>query len=78
MEEESTISGDEAGGQFLRVLPDLKVCHTKPIATIASLADCLVDNPITCPHAVFSGKSHFCTHPQWKDFVGEVRRERRE
>ena len=54
--------------------PGPKACRTKPIGSIADFADCLVSRSkdcryADCPHILGYGYGHFCTHPNWKEFV---------
>ena len=54
-----------------RVLPDERICHTKPIGAIRLFGTCLVNNPIECTQAFNFGSGYVCRHPNWKDFVKE-------
>jgi len=52
------------------VLPDFRICHTKPLGKINIFANCLVDNPVNCPYAMTNfGDGYICKHMEWKSFV---------
>ena len=57
------------GGKRKRKLPDPGICRTRPIEDSFAYADCLVDNPIDCPHVIYFCGGYLCKHPNWKDFV---------
>jgi len=59
---------DTGENSSTRMLPDPKVCHTKPIGDILSFGNCLVDSPYTCPYVIYFGEGQFCSHPNWKGF----------
>lgn len=51
-----------------RVLPHPAICRVKA-AGFGDYADCLVERPHRCPHALGFGHGFFCRHPQWHELV---------
>jgi hypothetical protein len=53
-----------------RALPDPARCRAKANAAgFAGYADCLVESPIRCRHALSFGFGFFCRHPQRHEIV---------
>ncbi len=54
-----------------RTLPDPAICRAKNsgFAAYADYADCLVESPCECPHALRFGMRYFCHHPERGDIV---------
>lgn len=54
-----------------RVLPDEGICRAKNsgFAAYPDYADCLVDAPCECGHALHFGTRYFCRHPNRMDIV---------
>lgn len=54
-----------------RTLPDPSICRAKNsgFAAYADYADCLVESPCECPHALRFGMRYFCHHPERGDIV---------
>jgi len=73
MEEEIQMPDRQAGGGFSRVLPDPKVCRTKPIRSFSALAACLVKRPCECLYATSFGKGYYCVHPRWRVFGSDAK-----
>ena len=51
-----------------RVLPNPAICRAKA-AGFADYADCLVDQPFRCPHALGLGGGYLCQHPQRNEII---------
>jgi len=51
-----------------RVLPDPAICRAKA-AGFAGYANCLVERPFQCRHALGFGHGFFCRHPQRNEMV---------
>jgi len=50
------------------VLPDPAICRARA-AGFAGYADCLVESPIQCRHALSFGFGFFCRHPERDEIV---------
>jgi hypothetical protein len=50
------------------VLPDMRICRARA-AGFGDYADCLVDGPFACRHALGFGKGVLCLHPERKEIV---------
>lgn len=66
---ETPAVGSRGTFRALRVLPDPAICRTRNIG-LARYADCLVEDPSTCPYAIVFGFGHVCQHPQWWMLAG--------
>lgn len=69
MPESNPSPGEEANPRFSRSFPDPNSCSTKPIGSLMSFGECLVENLTGCPYVIFSGKAQFCTFPNWTSMV---------
>lgn len=54
-----------------RVLPNQDICRAKNsgFAAYPDYADCLVESPHECSHALHFGMRHFCRHPDRMEIV---------
>jgi hypothetical protein len=54
-----------------RALPDEAICRAKNsgFAAYPDYADCLVESPCECGHALHFGTRYFCRHPNRMDIV---------
>jgi hypothetical protein len=54
-----------------RVLPDESICRAKNsgFASYPDYADCLVESPHECRHALHFGMRSFCRHPNRMEIV---------
>lgn len=66
---EAPVVGSRGPSGAPRVLPDPAICRTRNIG-LARYADCLVENPWQCAHAMSFGFGHVCQHPQWWMLAG--------
>ncbi len=51
------------------VLPDARVCRTRPIEAVESLSICRVKRPAHCPYVICYGNDCLCHHPYRKWFL---------
>jgi len=51
-----------------RALPDPAICRART-ARLAGYADCLVEQPTECRHALSFGFGFFCRHPERDEIV---------
>jgi hypothetical protein len=56
--------GYPAGLSAVRVLPDPGICRAETLG-LADYAQCLVESPLECRHALSFGYRFLCRHPQW-------------
>jgi len=52
-----------------RLLPDPKICHTRPTGAIQSFPICLIGSATGCPYVMFYGSTQYCSNHHWKEFL---------
>ncbi|MEI8340636.1 MAG: hypothetical protein WCH43_03755 [Verrucomicrobiota bacterium] len=52
-----------------RCLPDKRLCRTRAIGKILTVADCLTDQSGDCIYACHWGASSLCRNPEWQKYA---------
>jgi hypothetical protein len=78
MSDAHTLNQDESRSEPKpeRKLPDVAICRARH-SGFGDYADCLVDNPRSCPYALSFGKGHFCRNPQREEIVARTEAKQR-
>ena len=63
MPEDISEANHQAGPGLPLVLPNQRICRTRPIGSIKAFATCLVNEPCTCAYATSSGEGYFMHTP---------------
>ena len=71
---EGTTRPEGAKEKNRQPLPDPEICRARHVAR--GEAECLVENPIRCPHKLHFGNGYFCMHPERKQIVARTEREK--
>lgn len=63
-----TRTASNASGAAPGTLPDPAVCRAKD-AGFGDYTDCLVANPVQCPHSLSFGDGFLCRNPERREIV---------